>query len=512
MTAERKSDNNTPDSTATTPAISAALRRRLQQCFEPATKLMQQEKYDHDYANALLTECVQHDPGNLLYVEKFLENLQRKYDNNKKGARFSGFGGRGAFKKAVAKKAPLEILLAGPALLKINPWDVATLRPMAEACEALDLREIELRYLRNALDANPKDPEVNRHCAKSLQRMGQYDQAIVCWHRVEEALKHDPEAPRMIADLQIEKTRARGGFGEAARGRPGSGTGLATGRHAAGQPSSTGEAVSSDPKTGASATDGVLDGSHSATNKREFHLTPRQKLERAIHEDSTDIESLVQLAQLHLDEHRLGDAEIVLKRALAVSGNDHKIREKYEDVAILRRRQQLSVSERLAASERTPESQELVTQLRTELNRVELEIYRGRCDRYPNESAYRYQFGLRLKRAANFAEAIVQFTELAENSSQAVAAALELGECFQMLKQYQPALKWYRRAVEGGAGGEQPEIRKLALYRGAVLATALNELDVGESLLAQLVKLDEGYKDAADRLDKLRQIRHKEGP
>ena len=64
---------------------------------------------------------------------------------------------------------------------------------MAEACEALEYREAELRYLKMALEANPKDPEVNRHCAKSLQRTGLFDQAIVCWHRVEEALKDDVE-------------------------------------------------------------------------------------------------------------------------------------------------------------------------------------------------------------------------------------------------------------------------------------------------------------------------------
>lgn len=502
------------------PAISAPLRRRLQQCFEHASKLMTQEKYDHDYANTLLTECVQQDPGNLVYVEKFLDNLQLKYDNNRKGARFAGFGGRGAFKKAVAKKEWLEILREGAALLKTNPWDVATLRPMAEACEALDLREVELRYLKNALDANPKDAEVNRHCAKSLQRMGQFDQAIVCWHRVEEALKNDAEAPKMIADLQIEKTRARAGYGapQAVGKSPGpgkgaSGGGSSTPSGAKSAPPHALDPPSADaaPSAPSSSVAKALDESPGV--KRELHLTPRQRLERAIQDDPSELPNYLQLAQLHLDEQRIGDAETVLKRALSASGNDVKIREKYEDVLMLRHRQQLAVSERLAATERTRESQELAAQLRAEQNRVELEIYRGRCDRYPRETAYRYQFGLRLKRAGNHAEAIVQFAELSENSPQSVAAALELGECHQMLKQYSTALGWYRRAAEAPPGGhEQPEVRKLALYRGGVLAGAMKELEVAETLFDHLVLLDEGYKDAADRLDKIRQMRHKEGP
>lgn len=503
MNTERETDHSAP-AVAAAPVISAALRRRLQQCFDHATKLMQQEKYDHDYANTLLTECVQHDPGNLVYVEKFLENLQRKYDNNKKGARFSGFGGRGPFKKAVAKKEWLEVLREGPVLLNTNPWDVATLRPIAEACEALDFREVELRYLKNALDANPKDAEVNRHCAKSLQRMGQYDQAIVCWHRVEEALKHDAEAPRMISQLQIEKTRAHGGFGDSARGKTGPGHVSPAGR--AGHPATSAAA----PAHPAAAGSG--EESSAEAGKRDVHLTARQKLERIIHEDPTDLDSQLELAQLHLDEQRLADAETVLKRALAISGNDLKVREKLEDVTVLRHRQQLSVAERRATAERTRESQELVTQLRTEFNRLEMEIYRSRCDRYPNETAYRYQFALRLKRAGNYAEAIVQFSELVDKSPQSDAASLELGECYQMLKQYPAALKWYRHAADVGAGLTHPEVRKLALYRGGVLGAAMKDYELAESLFQALLNLDEAYKDAADRLDKLRQMRHKGEP
>ena len=79
--------------------LSAAVRRRLQRCFEHGSRLASQKEYDHDYANTMFTECVSKDPGNLAYVEAFLNNLQRKYKNNKRGARIKGFGGKGAFKK-----------------------------------------------------------------------------------------------------------------------------------------------------------------------------------------------------------------------------------------------------------------------------------------------------------------------------------------------------------------------------------------------------------------------------
>ena len=89
--------------------VSPALRKKLQQCYEHGTKLMQQEKYDFDYAHSMLAECLQSDPGNPVYVEVFLQNLQRKYRNNKRGA-FFALGGKGALKKALAKKDWSELL------------------------------------------------------------------------------------------------------------------------------------------------------------------------------------------------------------------------------------------------------------------------------------------------------------------------------------------------------------------------------------------------------------------
>jgi hypothetical protein len=76
---------------------------------------------------------------------------------------------------------------------------------MARACAALHYNEAELLYLKQALDAEPKDLDVNRHCALSLGRLGQYDQAIACWHRVEKLRGFDEEAARNISRLSDEK-------------------------------------------------------------------------------------------------------------------------------------------------------------------------------------------------------------------------------------------------------------------------------------------------------------------
>jgi len=177
--------------------ISAPKQKRLQQCFEHASKQAEQE--NHDYACDLFISCLQGDPANLEFATGFMKNLQAKYGDNKKGSKMgllTGAGARGAVKKARGKKEWDAVLEKGREALKLNPWDVGTLTAMAEASENLGHDECQLFYLKSARDANPKDPEINRVCAIALANRGLYNQAIDCWAKVEQAKPNDPEAPR----------------------------------------------------------------------------------------------------------------------------------------------------------------------------------------------------------------------------------------------------------------------------------------------------------------------------
>jgi hypothetical protein len=59
------------------------------------------------------------------------------------------------------------------------------------------------------------------------------------------------------------------------------------------------------------------------------------------------------------------------------------------------------------------------------------------------------------------------------------------------------------------AANDNLDCKKLALYRAAVLAQGLGELNEAETLLVALIDRDAFYKDAQARLDKIRQIRNK---
>jgi tetratricopeptide (TPR) repeat protein len=115
---------------------------------------------------------------------------------------------------------------------------------------------------------------------------------------------------------------------------------------------------------------------------------------------------------------------------------------------------------------------------------------------------------MRLKAAGNYTEAIRSFQESMKDTRRRGSVSLELGECFQKIKQYQLAMQNYQAAVESLTDREL-EHRKRALYRAGVLAAGLDDVDSARKYLSILAGLDFGYRDVAQRLDKLASAKDK---
>jgi len=453
--------------------IPPAKRRRLQKAFEHANKMGSAGNFD--YATELYTQCVLGDPGNLLYVANFLGNLQKKYNNNKKGSKLAGVrsaGAKGSVKKAVVQKHWETVIKSGLEVLKFNPWDISTLTAMARACESLEHAECELAYLKAALDANIKDVEVNRLAGKTLARQGKFDEAIICFHRVVQAKPDDEEAKRAIGDLTVEKTIHKGGYEEA---------------------DSTREVRTQQESEAA----------------RGPQLSPERQLEKAIKKDPSDSANYLKLAQLYDQKEQFKEAEAMFSKALEASGGDVAIRERLEDLRIRRKRQQVNQAKQRAMGEKTQEAVGLYKKLAADLNRMELDVFRDRAERYPNNVTHKYELGLRLKRAGMYREAIEPLQKARDDPRHKGDVLLLLGESFQQIKQYRLAMSNYEAALKALADTEGDE-RKRALYLSGCLAQALKDLSKAESYLTQLAELDFGYRDVAARLDKIAQMRDKD--
>jgi tetratricopeptide (TPR) repeat protein len=466
--------------------LSPAARRRLQALFDSASKSLQSNQFD--YAIDLLSQCVVGDPGALIYVQKLLEALYRKYNNNRKGSTLASMrsaGAKASIKKSTMTKDWPGVIKNGIEVLKLNPWDIPTLLNMAKACEMLGQSDTQLAYLKGGLNADQKSGEVNREAAIALTKLGDYDQAIACWTRVRTAPKADvDEANREVANLQVQKTMIQ--------------TTSRMEKHA------SAEGSASDEKSAGS----------SAPTAGSKNLTQAQRLEEKISANPADATAYVELADYYTKEERWSDAESTLRRALDATGGDIRIREQLEDVQLLKAKQQSLIADKRAAESKTPEAVDQAQRMRVELNRLETEVYRSRVDRYPTNTTWKYELGVRLKKAGNFNEAIKLLQEARGDQKRKGVVLLDLGECFHQIKQYKLAMQHYAKAIEE-IPEKEVEYRKKALYRAGSLARGLgkedpSQLAEAEKHLSQLAEMDFAYRDVADLLDKIAKERNKE--
>lgn len=289
---------------------------RLDDCFQRAVHLTSIEK-NYDYAHTLFAECVSQDPGNIAYAEALVANLKAKAGNRKKKSwHLLGMKGEREFKQALSASNWTKVLSLGVDILRSDAWHVPTLRGMAQACQSLHHNDVELVYLKQALEGAPRDIEVNRHCARSLARMGQFDQAIACWHRVEEITGGNAEAARMITQLAEDKIQFAG-------------------RHAK-EGGSHKEKRKADPRKMATDEDSQHEsdviGSHVVDS---VQLTPRQRLEKAIRDDPAEVINYLKLSQVLCDDGYFEKAEELLAQAIHNCAQTSVVQEALRKVQVL---------------------------------------------------------------------------------------------------------------------------------------------------------------------------------
>lgn len=431
---------------------SPAKQERLEKLFEHATnKTTTSDNFD--YATDLLNECVRGDPGSVRYAKAYIENLRKKYKNNRKGiplAQFRERGARSAMRQALDQHHWDEVVQNGLKVLTINPWDVPTLTALATVAKKCGYRECEMYYLHCAWSASPKAPDTNRRCAIALAERGLVDQAIACWHRVEEALPGDDEATRFISELAVQKNY--------------SGSELA-------------------------------DDEEVSEKLRAKAQCQEETILQSIEQEPENLTHYLELSQICINDERYKDAKELLAKAYKLSGNAD-IREKWEDAQLRHLRQRIVLAE-------DPEAKK---KLQTEYFEKDLEVCKNRVERYPSNLAFRYELGYRYMLTKRYVEAIGELQAAKTDPRRRGVCMLVLGQCFQQIKQYRLAMSHYESAIEK-IPDRDADNKKRALYFAGRLAMGLNDVDTAEKHLSALAGVDFAYKDVPSLLDKIATLR-----
>ncbi|MGO9111251.1 MAG: tetratricopeptide repeat protein [Thermoguttaceae bacterium] len=458
--------------------LSPALRKRLPKVFEAGQKQESQGKFD--YASELYTECVRGDPGNLEYLQSFMTNLHKMYGSVKKlgpMVQFKERGARAAMKKAIAQCDWDEAIQQGISVLLANPWDVPTLTAMAKACSgvltqegasaAVTYGDCELFYLKCAFDTFPRDKpdaEVCRQLAEALTLRERFVEAVNFWHRVE-LVRPDWDLPkRSIATITVLQHQVK------------------------------------DPKYEA---DRKVTSKPGAGKQEEF--THEDRLKQRIQRNPKDLSGYDELGNLYLNTDRFVEAEEVFKQKLEASNNDPTVREEIEDVQLRALRSKMTAAHRKAKETGKEADKKEYERQRMTVIEKELQVYRNRCERYPNNLIFHYELAQRHQLKGDLGEAIKEY-QIAKNDPRKRGMCLiNLGECFRAIKQFHLAMNHFEQAVQEIPDREQ-EYKKLAYYRAGKLAMGLKDLAKAEKYLTTLASIDYTFRDASDLLERLHRM------
>lgn len=438
--------------------------RVMQQLFQRANALMGQG--NHDYAHELFVKCVIADPGNVVYTQTCLANLFQKHGDKKKGSMFAGIGSKGGVKKCAMRKDWAGVIKSGLSALKANPWDTSTFLAMADACGHLDHDDTKAVYLRAALKFNPEDVHINRLCGAAFRERKEFDLATLCWQRVLKAKPDDEEAQRAVGQIMAERTIHEGHYENAESSR--------------------------DVKKGPSSTSGV----------QRDELSPEEQLRRQITKNPRDKAAYNELAALYMRADNLAPAEEVLTKAREAFPDDLDILEKLEDIQMRHLRDLVARTEKEAQEAGTEEAQKRHKVARAKLALKEQEHYEHLVERYPGNSSYHLKLGQRYQLVGKPNEAIQQFQQARNDPKYHGLCQLELGKCFQQIKQYKLASDHYANAIREISDQDEKN-KKDALYHATKLELGLKNYDTAEEYGTALAAIDFGYKDIAALLDKI---------
>lgn len=468
----------------TLPKLTAEQRRAAAGQFERAKQVL--KAGDLDYCLQLLLACCKIDPANLIYRQELRQTQRSKYQNDGKGQSFAflwSLMARFRLSRAMLRKNYLDALVQAETILMRNPWDLATHLTMAQAFEDLDWPDHALWTLEQIRPTHPREPRINRPLARLYEQRGNFNQAIALWELVRRAVPDDLEAQRKGKDLAASATIAKGRYEEAIKGE-------------AASPMEAAETATEQPALA------KTDESAAAPAREDRYPREVAAVMEKIKQNPKNPHGHLQLATLYRKADQFDRARQVLEEALTPTGNHFEIAQELLDLDIEAFRRDLAITEQKLTA--TPQDENLVqirNRLAKEINTRELDFHRRRSDRYPSDTAARFEMGIRLLRAGQIDEAIKELQAVRNDPRHHGKALFYLGLCFKARNNIKLAQRNFEDALQHLPENDIP-LRKETTFLLATGYAETGELERAIDLGCELANLDYNYKNIGTLVEK----------
>lgn len=464
------------------PPVTAEARRIAAERFERANQVIQTGNYD--YAIQLLLGCIRLVPDHFVFRQTLRRTQKAKFSNNLRGSRLAfltTFRTRAKLKNAKRTRSYREVLEYGETILSKNPWDVGVQMDMAEAADALGLMEHAVFILTEARQKDPNDPTLNRALARLLEKCGRFTHAIQLWQLVREAVPNDVEAAHKAKDLAASETIKRGNYGAAV----------------------------SDDDTASKPVPADEQKTKLANEPPDRVAREAAPILARLESNPSDPNLYLQLATVYRRGNQFDRARAALEQGLGPTGKDFRLMLELMEMDLEPFRRNLAIAEKKLAdhneddldNRHTPEDlQRIKTKILKEINNREMELYRLKVDRYPQDLSNRLELGLRFLQADMVDEAIVEFQTVRKDQRLAWRASLQLGNCFRKRNNWRLAQRNYEDALTQLPGNED-DGRKEVLFQLANGLADAGELQRAVDLGTDLANMDFGYRGIGKLLD-----------
>lgn len=436
-------------------------------------------KQDYEYAINMYRKAIGLIPDNRLYRDALRGAERKKYGDNGKGARMTGFKLkkiRLRITNARRKEAWDDLDQAAEDGLELNPWDSQLNADLGLACAKRGYGDVAVWAYKIAVKNAPDSHEFNRELALLLEERADYTAATECWQRVAKLNPLDSEARSKIGSLAAKSVMKDGGYEDAENTRE-----VKTGYDYDRPVKST----VPDDATGPG-------------------MSLEADLQRALRKDPTDKDSYLKLGDLYRREDRLDEASEVFQKAYEITGDPH-IQEQMEDIQLDRMRKNLELAKEQAL--KTPDDETLKQNrvaLATELIKREIQVLSTRVERYPKDSRLKFELAKKWMRVSKWQKAIKLLQGASEDVRIAVEVSVALGDCFVADDQDELAMWQYENATKNADKHDSPAVYLKAHYQLARMKEDRGEVEEAIKLYNAVLSLDYDYKDTLNRVKSIK--------
>ena len=447
-------------------------------CWKKGNEALGKENWD--YAIEQYFTSVKMAPDNLVYRQSLRGAEQRKYNNNGKGAAMAGMklmGVNTSIKTARLKKNWADLAAAAEEGLKINPWDAGLNAALGDACKELGYNDVAIFAYEMSLKSDGTNKQVLVSLADVHESRGNFEQAAGCWERV---VKLDPlyqGARSKITSLTTEKAMEKARYDQVVDDK-----------------GKVVEHIARDIMR-------TQSGGGKGDSADGPGMSLEADLQRAIRKEPNNRDNYLKLGDYYKREGELEKAREQYEKAYEVSGQNQDIKEKVEDVELDLMRNALDLAKQEAAQD--PEKRKQVGALAVELLEKEIEVFKARIERYPNDLQKKFELGLRYMRKQMWTDAIPLFQVSSGDPRVKAEALVNLGKCFIYDKKLPLAKRQFEKAVPEVKFEEKPDLFKDLHYSFGRLLDDLGDKPGAEEHYQTVIEVDYNYKDANDRLTKL---------